>query len=53
MKSNYKVGRVLSVLALLLIALVLSACSMGDGTEATVGDTGSDRSSPSLSATTA
>ena len=42
MKSNYKVGRVLSIVGLLLIALVLSACSMGGGTEATVDDTGSD-----------
>ena len=42
MKSNDKVWRVLSAVALLLIALALSACSMGGGAEATVDDAGSD-----------
>ncbi len=41
MKSNDKVWRVLSAVALLLVALALSACSMG-GTEATVDDAGGD-----------
>ena len=49
MKSNDKVWRVLSAVALLLIALALSACSMGGGAEAT-GDSVIERFSTAATA---